>query len=180
MRLFSTLSRWHDRAGELCAGFWNVVLFPPFFLIAAAIQLWCRWDQHRFWLQMNERGQGARWADIEPELANGNGTLVVEIEPKGPNRLAWWIARKRDEVDPEHIVASFADYEQYLGRACDGSRTDRAALDRWSLERLSRFEDSARLIELPRNALGGLPPLVKRDCVLAVSVLSAYRLTARG
>lgn len=171
----ATICKWHDRLSELFFNtVWVIVLFLPFQLIMAFVKLSIAWQQRRFWRRMHERGQAARWPEVEAKLARGLGTLLIQAFPKGPSELAWWLEDGHDVVDPGYVIPSLADYEARGYRVFDGS--DRDAMDRWSLGSLKRYEHSAHVVVTSMKNLLGLDPEVKRNSVLVCDELCEYTL----
>lgn len=124
-------------------------------------------ENRRFWQTLRERGRLGRWPEVEPRVSSGCGTLVVEVGPQGPG-CSWLIDRPRDEVDPDHVVPSWRDYEE---RGWDAFESDDAAfeaLDRWSVDRLVTYESSAYGLLASWWRLARLGDDVKRASVLAV------------
>ena len=137
-----------------------VFIFIPFMLVSGTIE-------HRlFWKKLRERDQVARWPEVEPHVRSGSGTLVVEVTPKGAG-CSWFIDHTRDEVDPQHVVPSWHDFEQReweLLLSNDGF----TSVNRWSVERLGAYESTARALFVSGEELARLETEVKQRSILAV------------
>ena len=134
--------------------------FLPFVLIKGSI------EHRRFWKKLRERGQVTRWPEVEPQVRSGSGTLVVEVTPKGAG-WSWFIAHTRDEVDPQHVVPSWQDFEQREWELFE-SKEGFTSLNRWSVERLGAYESSARALFVSGETLARLETEVKQRSILAV------------
>lgn|SRR5262249_50405973 len=139
-----------------------------FLLIALPFLLVKGWvENRRFWQRLRERGQVGRWPEVEPKVSCGSGTLVVAVTPKGPG-CSWLIDLPRDEVDPEHAVPSWQQFEEKGWDVFESSPAAFESLNRWTVERLGAYESSARAVVPSWRQLAGLAIETKQRSVLAV------------
>jgi hypothetical protein len=122
------------------------------------------WENHRLWRRLRRQGRVARWADIEPQVVAGSGTLLVAVGPKGPG-CAWLIDRPRPAIDPEAIVPTWEAYES-LGLEVFEGQQGRERLAEWASAQLQPFEATARVLVPSRSQLANLSPDAKRGAVL--------------
>jgi hypothetical protein len=136
-----------------------------------------QWENHKFWRRLRQDGRVALWAEVAPRVSSGEGTLIVEVGPKGPG-WSWWIDRPRDEIDPDHVVPSWQDVEERGWRALEPAAAFES-LNRWTVERLGAYESLARTVVMSWGQLTGLTPEAKRQSVVAVPWLCEGCLTGR-
>jgi hypothetical protein len=138
------------------------------FLILLPFLLAKGWiDYRRFWQRLRDRGQVGEWTEIEPKVNSGSGTLVVEVTPKGLG-CSWLIDLPRDEVDPEHIVPAWDQFEENGWNVFESSLDGFESVVRWSEERLGAYEFSARLVLPSRQQLSALAAEAKQRSVLVL------------
>lgn len=132
----------------------------PFHLVRGWI------NGRRFWRTLRERGQVGQWSEAERRVTSGSGTLIVEMEPKGPS-YSWLIDVPRDAVDPERIMPS---WQQFKDQGWDVLESQPAfeSMNRWTVERLGAYESSARALVLSWKQLDRLGSEAKQRSVLVV------------
>lgn len=123
-------------------------------------------EHRRFWRKLREQGRVVTWPEVEEQVCKGEGTLVVEITPKGPG-YSWLIDRRRVELDPDCVVPSWRDIEE-RGWEVFRSSSVNESIDRWTSERLGPYATSARALIPTWSQLTGLKTDAKRESVLGV------------
>jgi hypothetical protein len=149
-----------------------LLIILPFLLVKGWI------ESRRFWRKLRERGQIGLWPEVEPQVSNGSGTLIVEVTPKGPG-CSWLIDLPRDAVDPEHVVPSWQQFEEQGWDVFESPPTAFESMNRWTLERLGAYESSARALVPSWKQLAGLALEAKQRSVLAVLCWCEGCLTSR-
>jgi hypothetical protein len=128
-----------------------------------AVKWWLQ--NRRYWQRLRADGRVARWVDIEPGVAAGSCTLVVEIGPKGPGS-AWVIERPRSAIDPEAIVPTLATYELIGFDLFERPGWERRR--EWAETQLRPLEPTARVLIPSSSQLARLPQEAKSGSVLAI------------
>jgi hypothetical protein len=128
-----------------------------------AVTGWIQYRRH--WQRLAGEGRVARWVDVEPGVAAGSCTLVVEIGPKGPGS-AWVIERPRTAIDPESIVPTWATYELIGFDAFERPGWERRR--EWAETQLRPFESTARVLIPSWSQLAKLPQEAKCGSVLVI------------
>src|SRR5262245_11542189 len=147
---------------------YSVIVLPFFILIVLPLFLVWGWiGYRRFWRRLRKRGQIGRWSEVEPLVTSGSGTLIVELTPKGPG-CSWLLDVPRDEIDPEHVVPTWRQFEEHGWEVFESTPTAFEAMNRWIGERLGTYEASARALAPSWRKLAGLAVEVKQRSVLAV------------
>jgi hypothetical protein len=125
-------------------------------------------ENRRSWRRLRERGQVAEWSEVAPAIAYKDGTLVVEVGPKGP-ACSWWIDQPRSEIDPDRVVPSWQDFEEQEWKLFE-SKAGYDQVKQWSTSRLAAYESSARAVDpFPsRSQLSKVGADSKRDAVLVI------------
>jgi len=149
----------------LVALIYNVVVLPYILVVLFVAIIQATAASRRFWQRLGKRGQVVRWPELRQEVTRKNGTLLVEIGPKGPG-YSWWLSQSRNEVDPEHRVQSLYDFEKRGWDIFDAADYDR--VEQWAVEQLGAYESSAKAVAVSGSQLSKLPVEVKREVVLVI------------
>lgn len=180
---------WYDRRSVWL----QLVLFPVLFLVTllhfylVALILLVIWpfllvegwlENRRFWQSLRDRGQVVQWPEVESKVSSGSGTLVVEVTPNDDD-FAWLIDLPRDQVDPEHVVPSWQQFEELGWDVFVSPATALESMNRWAIERLGAYETSARALIPSSRQLDALGDEARQRAVLAVPCWYWGRLTRR-
>lgn len=174
-RILDVFKEWYDRqslwvrtvlfpvlfAAAMVFNVFGLAVILPIELIKGSIQ------RRRFWRNLEARGQVAKWTDVEKQVSLGNGTLIVEIGPKGPG-CSWLIDLPRYEIDRDHNVPSWQKFETTIPEMFSLSNTEFDSLNKWTLDCLGAYVMSARALVPTWSQIEQLTDEAKKNSVLAI------------
>jgi len=165
------VSLFHVPFKELLVGLVFLPLFPVV-LVAVEMEIvsvW--WANRRFWRKLKERGQLIEFGQISSQLNSGAGTLVVDMGLTEPDCI-WWIERTREEIDPQHVMPTWHDYENGKNIHSCGydfdSRATGESIQKWTWEQLGQFKSFAKALKPSSFRLAELDAENKRRLVLVI------------
>lgn len=173
--------RWM-RVTLLPLGWVVFVLLSPFVMlgivaicVVATIQY--AFESRRFERRMRRAGRLLPWADVCARLDRREGTLLMEMTPKGMGRYAWWLPQSREELDPQGVLPTLRDDPS---PAAPHDRQAYECIDRWAAERLIPVEHAAMLTLPGRDALTPIAPATRRERTLLAPFATDAAITPRA
>lgn len=142
---------------------YNAVAIPVLLVVLPYwIFTWWREDR-RFWQNLQQQGRVAQWPEVEAKMNGALGTLIVELGPKGPV-CSWLIEHPRDDVDPDHNLPSWHEFEEREWNLFDSDIAK--AIARWTTESFGAHEPSARALFTSWSKLSGLEAQAKKSVLI--------------